>query len=171
METAELVPGHCYPTTKAAGWARQTRKWEQTEIRDGYEEASSTAWVPRHSLRQLAGPFHWISHCCVRSCHELRSRNVSKHRSSYERLACVENLPRQLSEEALMKMYHGTTQVNSVIKQNSGVTLISDWWVGHLSTSWQQHMDHNTLLTLALPTEKIAASSQDGKLPQSQRDV
>lgn len=86
----QCLPGHCYHTTKGAGWDAQTKEWEQTEIRDGYEEDSGTACVP-HRGPQLAGVFVWISRSYVLSRHQLKRMNVSKHPSSPESFFCLEN--------------------------------------------------------------------------------
>lgn len=86
----QCLPGHCYTTTKSAGWDAQTKEREQTEIRDGYEEDSGTACVPRR-VPQLAGVFLWISRSYVLSHHQLKRMNVSKDPSLSKRLLCLEN--------------------------------------------------------------------------------
>lgn len=86
----QRLPGHCYLTTKGAGWDAQSKKWEQTEIRKGYEKDSGTACVLR-CIPQLAGIFSWIGRSYVLSRHQLKRMNVSEDPNLSERFPCLEN--------------------------------------------------------------------------------
>lgn len=50
----QCLPGHCYPTTKGAGWEAQTKGQEQTEIRDGWEEDSLCSSPPSPAGRRFS---------------------------------------------------------------------------------------------------------------------
>lgn len=117
----QCLPGHCYPTTKSAGWDAQTKEWEQTEIRDGYEEDS------RNSLfslpRSPVGRRFSLDQQIVRpELPPIKENECFKGSELIRKVALLrELLSRQLSEGEPMKRLNSSTQENVGFYRLGGV--------------------------------------------------
>lgn len=127
------LPGHCYPLQRRQ--AETGRLGNENKQRLEMDMREPAARVPRHSP-PVGRPVPLDQPSLRPELPRIKENECFKESQLIRKASlCGKLAPSQLSEEALMKIHHSSTQANSVIKQNSGVELISDWWVGHLSTS------------------------------------
>lgn len=106
----ECLPEHCYPTTKGAGWDTQTKKWEQTEIRDGYEEDSDAVCVPPHSSAPAAFA-SWQAFFVVSASARPEPPRI-KEKERFKESQLIQNWKVSLHKKSLSRQFSGLMKVH-----------------------------------------------------------